>query len=47
MRSEAIPYMGWKTAEVIDPIEANPLAIVSDRESLSISRGRIGAKKLP
>jgi hypothetical protein len=32
---------------VIDAIEANPLAIVSDRESFSMSRGRMGAKKLP
>jgi hypothetical protein len=31
----------------MEPIEASPLAIVSDKESLSMSRGRIGAKKLP
>jgi len=39
--------MGCRTAEVIEAIEANPLAMVNDRESLSMSKGRIGAKKLP
>jgi hypothetical protein len=42
-----MPYRGWNTAEVIDAIEASPLAMVRERESFSIRRGRMGAKKLP
>jgi hypothetical protein len=46
-RSEAMPYSGWNIAELIDAIEASPLAIVRERESLSMRSGRMGAKKLP
>jgi len=46
-RSEAMPPSGWNTAEVMDAIEASPLARVRERESFSISKGRMGAKKLP
>jgi len=42
-----MPYSGWNTAEVIDAIEASPLAIIRERESFSMRRGRTGAKKLP
>jgi hypothetical protein len=35
-------YAVWAgRPQVIDPIAASPLAIVSDRESLSMSKGRM------
>jgi len=34
-------------AEVIDGIDASPLAAVRESESFSMSKGKIGVKKLP
>ena len=34
-------------AAVIDGIDASPLAAVRERDSFSMSKGKIGVKKLP